>query len=273
MELVNKSARYLFFTGKGGVGKTSTACVVAAELARRGFPVHLTTTDPAAHLTNVLPDRIEGLRVSRIDPIAETENYRHRVLKTSGKNLDADALMPLEEDLRSPCIEEVAVFHAFSRVVAGARGEIVVMDTAPTGHTLLLLDATGAYHREIMRTSNDTGINIVTPMMRLRDASYTKVMIVTLAETTPVSEAARLQDALKRAGIEPFAWIINASLTAAKPTDPLLVRRAQAELPQIRKVREKLANRVAVVPLLAEEPTGLDALQSIVSREATAAAA
>lgn len=270
-EIAAKGNGLVMLMGKGGVGKTSIAAAIAVELAARGLPVHLTTTDPAAHLMNALPDEIEGLRVSRIDPAAETENYRQKVLRSSGKNLDADGLALLEEDLRSPCTEEVAVFHAFSRIVAGARREIVVMDTAPTGHTLLLLDATGAYHKEVMRSSHDGGINMVTPLMRLRDADYTKVLIVTLPETTPVNEAAQLQDDLKRAGIEPFAWVINASLTAASPTDPLLARRAEAEIPLIRKVRDGLAKRIAVVPLLAEEPTGSDALKWILRRQAAVA--
>lgn len=261
-EIALKGNGLIMLMGKGGVGKTSLAASIAAELVARGFPVHLTTTDPAAHLTDVLPDSIEGLRVSRIDPVAETEAYRQKVLKSSGENLGADALALLEEDLRSPCTEEVAVFHAFSRIVAGARREIVVMDTAPTGHTLLLLDATGAYHREVTRSSHGAGINLVTPMMRLRDPDYTKVLIVALAETTPVTEAAQLQADLRRAGIEPFAWIINGSLAAAKPTDPLLLERARAELPQIRKVQEELAKHIAVVPLLPEEPTGFEVLRA-----------
>lgn len=270
-EIAVKGSGLVMLMGKGGVGKTSIAAAIAVELVARGFPVHLTTTDPAAHLTSVLPDSIEGLRVSRIDPVAETENYRQKVLKSSGKNLGADALALLEEDLRSPCTEEVAVFHAFSRIVAGARREIVIMDTAPTGHTLLLLDATGAYHREVTRAAHDSSINLVTPMMRLRDPDYTKVLIVTLAETTPVTEAAQLQEDLRRAGVEPFAWVINASLAAAETTDPLLARRALAELSQIRKVRENLAKRLAVVPLLAEEPTGFEVLHKMISRKATAA--
>lgn len=270
-EIAAKGNGLVMLMGKGGVGKTSIAAAIAVELAARGLPVHLTTTDPAAHLLNALPDEIEGLRVSRIDPASETEDYRQKVIRSSGKNLDADGLALLKEDLRSPCTEEVAVFHAFSRIVAGARREIVVMDTAPTGHTLLLLDATGAYHKEVMRSSHDGGINMVTPLMRLRDADYTKVLIVTLPETTPVNEAAQLQDDLKRAGIESFAWVINASLSAAVPTDPLLVRRAEAEIPLIRKVRDELAKRIAVVPLLAEEPTGSEALRKIVRRQANAA--
>jgi arsenite-transporting ATPase len=249
--------------GKGGVGKTTIAAAVAVDLAGRGLPVHLTTTDPAAHLTEALGREVPGLKVSRIDPAAETKAYREKILERSAHTLDAAGLALLEEDLRSPCTEEVAVFHAFSRLVFGARNEVVVMDTAPTGHTLLLLDATGAYHREMLRNAADAGVKVQTPLMRLRDPAYSRVLLVTLAETTPVLEAAELQVDLRRAGIEPFAWVVNASLAAAGPRDPVLAARAAAELEQIELVRTTLATRVAVVPWLAEEPRGPDRLRRI----------
>ncbi|MDX2034681.1 MAG: arsenical pump-driving ATPase [Blastocatellia bacterium] len=242
--------------GKGGVGKTTIAAAIAVELASRGLPVHLTTTDPAAHISSALGANVPGLKVSRIDPEAETAAYRQRVIERTGKGLDAEGLALLEEDLRSPCTEEVAVFHAFSRIVSGAKREIVVMDTAPTGHTLLLLDATGAYHREVTRNAGTMSSHLITPMMRLKDQNYTKVLLVTLPETTPVLEAADLQTDLRRAGIEPYAWIVNNSLAAAGATDPLLVARAKAELEQIRDVERKHARRVVVVPWAIEEPVG-----------------
>ena len=253
--------------GKGGVGKTTIAAAIALELAGRGLPVHLTTTDPAAHLTEALGREVPGLRVSRIDPAAETEAYRRKVMERSARTSDAAGLALLEEDLRSPCTEEVAVFHAFSRLVFGARREIVIMDTAPTGHTLLLLDATGAYHREMLRATAGTAGNVQTPLMRLRDRAYTRVIVVTLAETTPVLEAAALQADLRRAGIEPFAWVVNASFAAAGPRDPVLVARAAAEVDQIAAVAG-LAPRLGVVPWLAEEPRGADRLRQIVRQEA-----
>ena len=153
--------------GKGGVGKTTLAAAVAVELARRGLPVHLTTSDPAAHLAETLHGSMENLTVSRIDPHAETERYRQEVLKTKGAKLDAQGRALLEEDLRSPCTEEIAVFQAFSRIIREAGEKFVVMDTAPTGHTLLLLDATGAYHREVARMLDAKGAHYTTPMMQL----------------------------------------------------------------------------------------------------------
>jgi arsenite-transporting ATPase len=246
--------------GKGGVGKTTLAAAVAVELARRGLPVHLTTSDPAAHLSETLNGTLDNLTVSRIDPHEETERYRQHVLQSKGAKLDAQGLAMLEEDLRSPCTEEIAVFQAFSRIIREAGKQFVVMDTAPTGHTLLLLDATGAYHREISRQMGASGLHYTTPLMRLQDQKLTKVLIVTLAETTPILEAASLQDDLRRAGIEPWAWVINNSVAAAMVESPLLRQRAANELQEIDAVARHYARRYAVVPLLQQEPVGVSRL-------------
>lgn len=250
--------------GKGGVGKTTLAAAIAVELARRGLGVHLTTSDPAAHLTETLAGQMDHLTVSRIDPQAETERYRHEVLTSKGKGLDAQGRALLEEDLRSPCTEEIAVFQAFSRIIREAGRKFVVMDTAPTGHTLLLLDATGAYHREIARQMSGSGVHFTTPMMQLQDEERTKVLIVTLAENTPVQEAAGLQGDLRRAGIEPWAWVVNNSVAVTSAQSPLLRARAAKELPFIAAVSRDHAKRFAVVPLLAEEPVGVDKLMDLV---------
>ena len=252
--------------GKGGVGKTTLAAAVAVELARRGLPVHLTTSDPAAHLAETLEGSLDQLTVSRIDPAAETARYRQHVLDTQGAKLDAQGRALLEEDLRSPCTEEIAVFQAFSRIIREAGRKFVVMDTAPTGHTLLLLDATGAYHREIVRQMGSGNAHFTTPMMQLQDPQRTKVLIVTLAETTPVLEAANLQADLRRAGIEPWAWVINNSVAAAGPRSALLRRRARNELAEIENVAARHAARYALVPLLRDEPVGVDRLCQLVRR-------
>jgi len=248
--------------GKGGVGKTTIAAAIAVELASRGHPVHLTTTDPAAHLAMTVESDIPSLTVSRIDPHDERERYRHHVMEAQGGSLDDAGRALLAEDLRSPCTEEIAVFQAFSRVIQESRQSFVVVDTAPTGHTLLLIDATGAYHRDVVRHMNPD-LHVVTPMMRLQDPAQTKMVIVTLPETTPVLEAEALQADLRRAGIEPWAWVVNASLAAAGPTDPLLVARAAAEEPHIDRVESKNP-RVAVIPWLTEEPIGSRRLLELV---------
>lgn len=248
--------------GKGGVGKTTVAAAIAVALADRGHDVHLSTTDPAAHLTETLQGGAEHLRVSRIDPAEASQQYRDRVMASKGADLDDAGKATLAEDLRSPCTEEVAVFQAFSKVIHESRSTFVVLDTAPTGHTLLLLDATGSYHREIARQMGDSG-HYTTPLMRLQDPDLTKVLLITLAETTPVLEAVELQNDLERAGIHPWAWVINNSVAAANPTNPLLRRRATAEVPQIETVRTKYADHCAVIPLLANEPVGIPALEAL----------
>jgi len=247
--------------GKGGVGKTTIAAAIAVALAHRGHDVHLTTTDPASHLTDTLNGSIPRLHVSRIDPVEATRSYRDHVMATKGKDLDDAGRATLAEDLRSPCTEEVAVFQQFSKAVLGSRRQFVVMDTAPTGHTLLLLDAAGSYHRQTARQMGDS-MPFKTPLMHLQDPAETKVILVTLAEPTPVTEAQGLQEDLERAGVHPWAWVINNSIAAAHPETVFLRHRAAGEIEQVNRVHS-LAGRVAMVPLLADEPIGEDRLAAL----------
>ena len=222
--------------GKGGVGKTTVAARIATELARRGFSVTLTTTDPAAHVEAAVGERPETLHVTRIDPARETRRYTEEVLATAGRGLDAQGLALLEEDLRSPCTEEIAVFRAFAETVAQGSEQFVVIDTAPTGHTLLLLDAAEAYHREVLRKASGSPEAVQYLLPRLRDVSFTSVVLVTLPEATPIHEAMQLEGDLARAGIEPFAWVVNQSLTPLEVTDPVLLARRAHEGPHLREL-------------------------------------
>ena len=249
--------------GKGGVGKTTIAAAVAVGLARRGHDVHLSTTDPAGRVTDVLADEaLDHLNVSRIDAAAELARYTAERLRDA-ERLDPARRALLEEDLRSPCTEELAVFRGFSGLLSRARRQFVIVDTAPSGHTLRLLDLTGSYHRQVMRGANEVPGHITTPLMRLQDPAYTRVLIVTLAELTPVSEAAALQDDLRRAGIEPFGWVVNASLTASGTRDPLLLARAALERPQLHRIRDQLAVRAWMVPWQLDSLTGQDRLAAL----------
>ena len=201
----------------------------------------------------------------------ETERYVSRIMSARARELDEAGLALLREDLESPCTEEVAVFHAFARVVVEARSSYVVLDTAPTGHTLLLMDATGAYHREMTRNIAPNAVGrIVTPLMRLQDPEYSKIILVALPETTPVSEAAALQEDLRRAEIEPYAWVINRSLLGSGTSDPLLSARLAGELEQIARVERGLARRIYLLPWQADPPIGLAALTSLVCQARTA---
>lgn len=264
-ELARQDHGLVMVMGKGGVGKTTIAAALAVALARRGKSVHLSTTDPAAHLASTLEGQMHGLEISRIDPAAETQRYIDKVMATRGKGLDDAERALLLEDLRSPCTEEVAVFHAFSRTVNEARSAFVVLDTAPTGHTLLLMDATGAYHRQMTHAFEGVAsARVVTPLMRLQDPDYTRIVIVTLPEVTPVSEAAALQDDLRRARIEPFAWVVNRSLLQSGSRDPVLASRTANEARQLERVTHGLAQRTFVVPWCRRPPVGVQALGSLV---------
>lgn len=264
-ELEQKEQGVVLTMGKGGVGKTTIAASIAISLVERGHRVHLSTTDPAAHLELTLGDgsKNEMLSVSRIDPKVETERYRQEILAQVSPSLDEDGLELLKEDLASPCTEEIAVFRAFAREVADAEGAFIVLDTAPTGHTLLLLDAALAYHREVQRATGDIPESVKRLLPKLRDPEYTQVILVTLPEATPVLEAARLQEDLTRAGIVPAWWVINQSWQSIDTVDPVLAGRAKAEYPWIKNVRDNLAKKTAMVPWQLEEPVGWDKLLNL----------
>lgn len=249
--------------GKGGVGKTTVAAAIAVALAQRGYPVTLSTTDPAAHVAGAIAGTVAGLTLARIDPEAEVARYRGEVLAKAGGNLDAAGKAMLEEDLRSPCTEEIAIFQAFARTVDARRDGFVVLDTAPTGHTIMLLDAAEAYHREVSRTQADMRDSVRQLLPRLRDPAFTRVLIVTLAEATPVHEAERLQEDLARAGITPFAWIIEQSILASGTRDPVLHERGDYEAPYITRVADLLAPRCALIPWLARAPVGIEGLSAL----------
>jgi arsenite-transporting ATPase len=253
----NKTNGLIMTMGKGGVGKTITASALAIMIARKGFEVHLTTTDPAAHVQdfmNQVPNLPKNLTIDRIDPKLETQRYTDKIVSQKGKDLDEQGKKLLLEDLRSPCTEEVAVFHAFSKAIQQAKRKFVVIDTAPTGHTLLLLDTAGSYHREVLKTTGLDPEHIKTPYMSLQDSELSRIILVSLPETTPMREAAALQDDLKRAGIGTYAWVINQSLSMQKNLkDPLLKSRAFAEVDVINKIDENLTKRIYGIPYLPQE--------------------
>jgi arsenite-transporting ATPase len=263
-DLVATGHGVILAMGKGGVGKTTVAAAVAVAIAERGFEVHLSTTDPAAHVAAAMNDeRLPNLSVSRIDPAVETAKYSAEVVGKAGANLDAQGKALLEEDLRSPCTEEIAVFRAFADAVAAGTNKFVVLDTAPTGHTILLLDSALAYHREVTRQASEMPDAVENLLPRLRDPSFTRVLIVTLPEATPVHEAAALQRDLRRAEIEPFAWVINQVLSNLPITDPLMKQRQLHEQRYLSEIRDIHARRMVIIPWQIEPPTGLKALSRL----------
>jgi arsenite-transporting ATPase len=261
--LLEQGGGVVLTMGKGGTGKTTIASALAVALADAGRTVHLTTTDPAAHLADTIKGCVPGVRVSRIDPKHEIAKYTAEVLAESSQALDAQGIALLEEDLRSPCTEEIAVFRAFAGIVASRDADFVVLDTAPTGHTLLLLDAAETYHREVSRKLSGAPDAVRELLPRLRDPQSTRVLLITLPEATPVHEAARLQDDLRRAGIGTFAWVVNQSFELTSSSDALLRHKAVAEAPFLDEVATKFATRMAVVPWVPAEPIGVDRLRDL----------
>ena len=216
-------------------------------------------------MTTTLGSDVPGLEVSAIDPAQATQEYRDRVMASKGTKLSDAGRAALAEDLMSPYTEEIAVFQQFSRTVDKAHDQFVVMDTAPTGHTLLLMDATGAYHRDITRHLDETQHgHVTTPLTQLQDPDHTKIVVVTLPETTPVTEARALTADLERANIRPWAWVMNNSLAAASPTSPLLAVRAHSEQQQLELV-STIATRWAVIPAQTDEPVGAEQLSALCS--------
>ena len=267
-EIIENPKRVIFTMGKGGVGKTTVATLVALGLAEKGEHVHLTTTDPAAHIKWVLGDnKPETLTISNIDPNTVLESYKKEVLEKASESMDEDGLAFIREDLESPCTEEIAVFRAFAEVIESHPNEIIVIDTAPTGHTLLLLDSTESYHKEISRSSGDVPIAIQHLLPTLRDKSKTSILITTLPEATPVYEAERLQNDLKRAGLHVSHWIVNQSFHNINTMHPLLSEKAKHESKWLKRINSLSNDHTVLIPWSLEEPTGLDGLHTLLEEK------
>lgn len=266
-EIEAEGSGVIMTMGKGGVGKTTMAAMIATQLAQKGHSVLLSTTDPAAHVTETIGKGIANLHVAKIDPKEETQKYVCEVINKNRGKLSLEDMALLEEELRSPCIEEIAVFQAFAKTVARGQNQFIVLDTAPTGHTLLLLDSTEAYHKQVAKTADDLPYEVKGLLPRIRDPKFTKILIVALPEATPTHEAESLQNDLRRAGIEPYAWIINRSFALSGTTDPMLCAKGLHELNYIGEIAENLSKRTVISPWIGEELVGADKLRTLMLTE------
>ena len=267
-DLAQEGKGVIMTMGKGGVGKTTMAAMIAAELAMQGHSVVLSTTDPAAHVAEAIGEELPNLKVERIDPKMETDRYVATVLENNRGRLSADDMALLEEEMRSPCIEEIAVFQAFAETVAKGDRQFVVLDTAPTGHTLLLLDATQSYHREVAKSVDELPEAVKTLVPKIRDSRFTKVLIVALPEATPTHEASALQDDLRRAGIEPYGWIINRCFALSGTEDPALCAKGMDELSYINEILDRHAKLTIISPWIPQELNGTENLKQLISFDA-----
>lgn len=253
-DLVKNNRKVIFTMGKGGVGKTTIASSVALKLSKLGKKVHLATTDPADHIKFMI-DSSSGISMSHIDEKEELKKYQDEVLGNARKTMSEDDVAYIEEDLRSPCTQEIAVFRAFAELVEKADDEIVVIDTAPTGHTLLLLDSTLSYHQEVQRTQGQVPESVKNLLPRLR-GEETEVLIVSLAEATPFYEAYRLEEDLTRASIHTNWWIVNSSLYKANPSNKMLSAKVNEEVKWINKILDHTSGKLAVIEWTKEDLCG-----------------
>lgn len=261
----NDSHGVIMLMGKGGVGKTTMASMIAYKLASKGHKVTLSTTDPAAHLEYIKKSKSSNLTIEKIDPKVEIQRHVQSVISKNEDKLSIDDMSLLKEELNSPCIEEIAIFEAFAKTVAKAKDSFVVLDTAPTGHTLLLLDASNAYHKEVLKNSNDEMSSELTSLLpRLKDPKFTKVLLVTLAEATPTHEAKDLQEDLKRACITPYAWIINRSFAICKTTNNLLCQKGLNEIKYINEIKQTLSKKVVISSWIEDEIDNSEVLEKLI---------
>lgn len=265
LEDLQKDGNKLIMTmGKGGVGKTTIASLIANKLASNGHKVILSTTDPSAHLDYISSENT-NLSIEKIDPKEQTKKHVDSVLAKNEGKLSNEDMALLKEELSSPCIEEIATFQAFAKTVAKAKDSFVVLDTAPTGHTLLLLDASNAYHKEVLKnTNNEVDEELLKLLPRLKDEKFTKILLISLAEATPSHEAKALQEDLKRADIKPYAWVVNRSFALTKTSNNLLCQKGLNELKYINEIKNELAKKLVILPWIKEEINDEKSLEKLV---------
>lgn len=270
----------LFFTGKGGVGKTTISCITALYTAQRGFKTLLVTTDPAAHIGEVLGVEIgsepiavtENLFAVMVDQVEAFKEYKERVLNEARGKYSEDMILAMEEELNSPCTEEMAAFDKFVQFIESRDYDVIVFDTAPTGHTLRLLSLPFDYAKqvELMVSAQQTEIkessqNRFREIINiLKDKERTIFSLVLYPESTPIIESYRAMLDLRDAGIETQLVVANMILPEEVCTNNFFRNRRQMQMRHLQDIRQKFNLPVLQFPLMQEEIKGLSKLKTAV---------
>ncbi|KJS88211.1 MAG: arsenic ABC transporter ATPase [Peptococcaceae bacterium BICA1-8] len=274
----------IFFSGKGGVGKTSIACVTAVHTAQKGFKTLLLTTDPAAHIGNVLGENvgdeitkinnIENLFGVKIDPKKTAQEYKNKILKEAQNKFDTNTIKAMQEELDSPCTEEMASFQKFINYASLNEFDVIVVDTAPTGHTLRLLELPMDWSKQIqLKTGIQTEISAedkkekekfdaVIEMMK--DSAKTTFSFVMYPERTPIIEAHRASQELLSLGIETQLVIANLIIPQEQAQTPFFKNRRNMQVKYLAEINTMFPEALVVEsPMLAQEIKGLELLKEM----------
>ena len=274
----NGKTKTIFFTGKGGVGKTVISVITAFKFAKEGYKTLLLTTDPASHIGEVLEQKItdkiqkvegvDNLWSVIVDQEKATEEYKHRILEDAKQKYSEDMLIAIKEELESPCTEEMAAFDKFMSYVESDDYDYVVFDTAPTGHTLRLLELPFDYSKQVslMVTTNEKSLEAksVTQkrfekvIARMKNPEQSIFSFVVYPESTPVIEAYRAMLDLKSAGIQTQFVVANQVLEPEYCTNEFFIKRRKMQEKYLNEIRQKFQLPVVIMSLMEKEIKGME---------------
>lgn len=277
----NGKRRTIFFAGKGGVGKTSIAAATALWVAEQGYKTLLLTTDPAAHLGQIFgakvtdkPAKMRGeqhLWITHVDAEKATQDYKEKILAEARGKYDKERLLAIEEELNSPCTEEMATFEKFIELATLKNFEVIIFDTAPTGHTLRLLELPVDWSKQLeIKTFTSTGETEVDRITKSRfkevidmmqDINQTTFSFVMYPESTPIKEASRAMEELLSIGVPTSLVVANFILPDSIITNDYLRQRKAMEKKYLEEMDRRLTAPIIKLPLLADDLVGKEKLK------------